>query len=55
VHVQQQILKEDEEWSRKNIFKTRCKNGGKCCKVVIDSSNMENIVVVEMVKKLRLA
>ncbi|KAH9315271.1 hypothetical protein KI387_023898 [Taxus chinensis] len=39
---------------RKNLFRTRCKSKGKCCKVVIDSGSTDNLVSVEMVEKLGL-
>ncbi|XP_059063819.1 uncharacterized protein LOC131856278 [Cryptomeria japonica] len=39
---------------RKAIFKTTCKSRGKVCKVMIDSSSIENFVSMEMVEKLKL-
>ncbi|GLJ33708.1 hypothetical protein SUGI_0677630 [Cryptomeria japonica] len=47
--------REDKEpLQRKNPFKTRCKVFGKCCKVVIDSGSLDNLVSKEMVNKLKL-
>ena len=39
---------------RKSFSQTICKDQGKCCKMVIDSSNMDNLVSTEMVDKLGL-
>jgi hypothetical protein len=38
----------------KNIFRTECKFGVKCSKVVIGSGSIKNMVVVEMLEKLGL-
>ncbi|WP_238336889.1 hypothetical protein, partial [Mannheimia haemolytica] len=37
---------------RKKLFKTTCKSKGKCCKVIIDSGSIDNLVSTEMVDKL---
>ncbi|XP_059066264.1 uncharacterized protein LOC131857595 [Cryptomeria japonica] len=39
---------------RKYLFRTTCKAQGKECKVVVDSSSIDNLVAVEMVEKLKL-
>jgi len=36
------------------LFRTKCKSGGKCCKVVIDSGSSDNLVLEEMVTKMKL-
>lgn len=36
------------------MFKTTCKESGKCCNVVIDSRSTNNLVFIEMVEKLGL-
>lgn len=38
---------------RRNLFRTRCKVNGKCCKVIVDSGSTDNIVSKEMVSKLK--
>ena len=43
-----------EPVQRKYLFKTMCKEKGKCCKLVIDSGSTENLVSQEMVDKLGL-
>lgn len=45
---------EKEPTQRKSLFKTTCKIQGKCCKVIIDSSSIDNMVYVEMVENLNL-
>ena len=42
----------NEPAQRKNLFKTKCKIQGKCCKMVIDSGSTDNLVSTEMVEKL---
>ena len=39
---------------RKSLFWTRCKERGKCCKVIIDSGSTDNLVSKEMVTKFNL-
>eukprot|EP00253_Pinus_taeda_P018008 PITA_18008 len=39
---------------RKALFRTVCKSQGKCCKLIIDSGSIDNLVAVEMVEKLGL-
>lgn len=39
---------------RKSLFRTTCKCKGKCCKVIIDSGSINNLVSTEMVDKLGL-
>lgn len=47
--------KDDEEpLQRRNLFKARCKISFKCCKVIIDSVSLGNLVSEEMVNKLNL-
>ena len=47
--------KEKEELAqRKSLFRTTCKVQGKCCKMVIDSGNTDNLVSTNMVEKLSL-
>ena len=45
----------EEPTQRKSLFRTTCKSKGKCCKVIIDSGSIDNLVSTEMVDKLRLA
>lgn len=45
---------EEEPIQRINLLRTKCKLGGKCCKVIVDSSSTNNIVSDEMVRKLKL-
>ena len=45
---------EQELLQRNNLFRTRCKVAGKCCKVIVDSGSSENLVSEEMVTKLKL-
>eukprot|EP00253_Pinus_taeda_P020545 PITA_20545 len=39
---------------RKALFRTVCKVQGKCCQVIIDSGNTDNLVSIEVVEKLTL-
>eukprot|EP00253_Pinus_taeda_P020362 PITA_20362 len=43
-----------EQTQRKALFRTVCKSQGKCCKMIIDSRSMDNLVSTEMVEKLGL-
>ena len=43
-----------EPAQRKNLFRTRCKSQGKCCKMDIDSGSTDNLVSIEIVEKLGL-
>ena len=44
-----------ETTQRKTLFRTtKCKSQGKCCKMVIDSGSIDNLVSTEMVEKLGL-
>ena len=43
-----------EHTQRKALFRTVCKSHGKCCKLIIDSRSMNNLVATEMVEKLGL-
>ena len=43
-----------EPVQRKSLFRTRCKSQGKCCKMIIDSGSIDNLVSTEMVEKLGL-
>ena len=39
---------------RRSLLKTRCKMAGKCCKVIVDSGNLENLALEDLVTKLQL-
>eukprot|EP00253_Pinus_taeda_P015993 PITA_15993 len=39
---------------RKDLFVTMCKVQGKCCQMIIDSGNTDNLVSTEVVEKLKL-
>ena len=39
---------------RRNLFEIYCKARGKCCKLIIDSGNTNNLVSIEMVDKMNL-
>ena len=39
---------------RKTLFRSRCQVQGKCCQLVIDSGNTNNLVSNEVVDKLKL-
>ena len=41
-----------ESVQRRSLFKTVCKDEGKCCKLIIDSGSTDNLVSTEMVDKL---
>lgn len=43
-----------EQTQRKELFQTVCKSHGKCCKLIIDSGSMNNMVAIEMVENLGL-
>ena len=43
-----------EPCHRRNLFRTRCKSGGKCWDVIVDGGSIDNLVVEEMVHKLGL-
>jgi hypothetical protein len=43
-----------EPAQRKNLFRTMCKEKGKCCKLIFDNVSTDNLVSVEMVEKLGL-
>ncbi|KAK2966379.1 hypothetical protein RJ640_021523 [Escallonia rubra] len=43
-----------DDWLRKNIFRTRCTAEGKLCNLIIDSGSSENLISQEMVDKLKL-
>ena len=46
------LMEEPEQ--RKRVFKTKCKVQGKCCNLVIDGGNTENLVSTEVKRKLNL-
>lgn len=46
--------KVQEPIQRRNIFKTMCKEKGKCCKFIIDNGSTDNLVSTDMVDKLGL-
>ena len=53
--VLSKLEKEHRELAqRKYLFRSMCKVQGKCCKMVIDSGSIENIVSTNMVEKLSL-
>eukprot|EP00253_Pinus_taeda_P021135 PITA_21135 len=43
-----------EQTQRKALFWIVCKSHGKCCKLIIDSGSIDNLVATEMVEKLGL-
>eukprot|EP00253_Pinus_taeda_P010007 PITA_10007 len=43
-----------EQNQRKALFRTVCKSHGKCCKLIIDNGNKDNLVATKMVEKLGL-
>ena len=43
-----------EPTQRKTLFRTVCKVQGKCCQLVIDSGNSNNLVSTEVVEKFKL-
>ena len=43
-----------EPCQRSNLFRTRCKSGGKVCNVIVDGGSTNNLVAEEMVQKLGL-
>eukprot|EP00253_Pinus_taeda_P002299 PITA_02299 len=52
------LLKAEKETKEpaqgKSLFRTTCKSKGKCCKMIIDSGSIDNLVSTEMVDKLGL-
>lgn len=55
-HVDEEALMNEEKVpdQRKHFFCTRCKCEDKCCNVIIDSRSTYNLLLKEMVMKLRL-
>ena len=45
---------ETELGQRRSLFRTRCKCEDKCCDVIIDGGSTDNLVLEEMVSKLKL-
>lgn len=45
---------QEEDWRRRNIFRTRVFCGGKVCNVILDGGSSENIVSKEVVEKLKI-
>ena len=43
---------EPRQW--RSLFRTRCKYEGNCCDVIIDGGSTKNLVLEEMVSKLKL-
>ena len=43
-----------ESSQMKALLQNTCKFQGKCCKVVVDSGSIDNLVSIEMVEKLKL-
>ena len=50
------MVSEDEkkEWVRKDVFHTQCTSQGKVCKMIIDNGCFENLMSIDIVKKLGL-
>nr|GEY34704.1 hypothetical protein [Tanacetum cinerariifolium] len=46
--------KSKDDWLRHNIFYTRCTSHGKVCDIIIDGGSFENVLSLNMVKKLQL-
>ncbi len=44
--------KEVEPIRKRNLYRTICKLGGKCCNVIMDSDSTNNLVLEEMVQNL---
>lgn len=44
---------ETELGQRRIFFHTRCKCEGKCCDVIVDGGSTDNLVLEEMVSKLK--
>ena len=44
----------EEPIQRRILFKSVCKVEGKCCKLIVDSGSIDNLVATEMVDKLNL-
>ena len=44
----------DKLGQRRSLFKTVCKVEGKCCKLIVDSGSIDNLVSTEMVDKLNM-
>ena len=49
-----QVKEVTEPAQRKNLFRSICKVQGKCCQLVIDSGNTDNLVSTEVIEKLKL-
>ena len=45
---------EEPSWLRSNIFQSTCTILGRVCKFVIDAGSCDNIISIEVVKKLKL-
>ena len=43
-----------EPTKRRNLFRTMCKEKGKCCKLIIHNGGTNNFVSTDMVDKLRV-
>ncbi|KAK2993446.1 hypothetical protein RJ640_005140 [Escallonia rubra] len=48
------LANNQDDWLRKNIFRTRCTAEGKLCNLIIDSGSSENLISQEMVEMLKL-
>ena len=49
-----QVKEVDEPAEWKALFRTVCKVQGKCYKVIIDGGRIDNLVSIEVIKKLNL-
>ena len=56
--MQKVLLKPEKEpenvAQRNSLFQTACKTKDKVCKVIVDSSSIDNLVSTKMVEKLEL-
>ena len=52
VLIKQPVKEEPKQ--RRTLFRARCKIFGKVCKVIVDSSSIDNIISEDAVKKLKL-
>eukprot|EP00253_Pinus_taeda_P015626 PITA_15626 len=43
-----------EQTQQKTLFRIVCKSHGECCKLIIDSGSIDNLVAIEMVEKMGL-
>lgn len=48
----QKVVQEPSQ--RRNLFRTICKEKGKCCKLIINNGSTDNLVSTKMVDKVGL-